>query len=110
MEPITIVLGLLFSAGVVLGETKGSTKENENLVKATYFYEDGTIAQTGYFINGRPHGKWKLYNTEGKKIGKGKFQEGKKTGKWHYRGNQTLGELGIMDEKTAHLSVVYKEN
>ncbi|WP_430965143.1 toxin-antitoxin system YwqK family antitoxin [Spongiimicrobium sp. 2-473A-2-J] len=81
-------------------------KEGDN-IRATYFHENGNVAQTGYFLNGKLHGKWKMYNAEGKKIAMGKYIQGKRTGKWLFWQGDILKEVNYTDSKIA--AVVTKE-
>lgn len=68
-------------------------EKDGDLVKATYFHENGIVAQTGFFLNGELHGEWKMYNTDGKKVAMGEYQEGTKTGKWFFWDADNLKEV-----------------
>ena len=78
-------------------------KEGET-VKATYFHENGQIAQTGFFMDGKLHGEWKMYNEEGKKIVMGQYALGKKTGKWFFWEKDGLKEVDYADNKVANVT------
>lgn len=53
-----------------------------DLVKATYFYQDGSIKQIGYFDNNKLHGEWVSYDEKGNKTTLAHYEYGKKTGAW----------------------------
>ncbi|MGB5819072.1 MAG: nicotinic acid mononucleotide adenyltransferase [Saonia sp.] len=103
MKTITILLALVFSSAIYAQDHKPTFEKEGNLVKATYFHEDGMVAQTGYFLNGKLHGEWKMYNKEGEKIALGKYAEGKRTGKWFFWQGEALQEVDYEDSKIAHL-------
>ena len=42
------------------------------------YFEDGTLATKGFFVNGKEEGVFELYNREGKKIKELVFKKGKK--------------------------------
>lgn len=63
------------------------------LIKATYFYENGQLAQSGYFKDGQLHGKWISYDIYGKKTAIANYFEGKKTGKWFFWNGDKLTEV-----------------
>ncbi|WP_313777809.1 nicotinic acid mononucleotide adenyltransferase [Flagellimonas meishanensis] len=73
------------------------------IVKATYFHENGEVAQTGYLMNGKLHGQWLMYALDGKKIASGKYVEGKKSGKWFFWENQILKEVDYDDNRIVNV-------
>ena len=42
------------------------------------YFEDGTLATKGFFVNGKEEGVFELYNREGKKFKELIFKKGKK--------------------------------
>ncbi|TRZ45921.1 toxin-antitoxin system YwqK family antitoxin [Robertkochia solimangrovi] len=79
------------------------TIEN-NMVKATYFHDNGAVAQTGFYLNGKPHGEWKAYDEQGKKVALGNYDEGQKVGKWFFWKNETLSEVNYEDSRIASVT------
>jgi antitoxin component YwqK of YwqJK toxin-antitoxin module len=63
-----------------------------NLVKATYFYENGTIQQVGYFKDGKLDGKWTSYDNNGFLKVSATYSEGNKVGTWIYYNNSLLAK------------------
>ena len=57
-------------------------EKHDDLVKATYFYQDGSIKQIGFFANEKLHGEWISYDDNGNKTTIAQYEHGKKTGTW----------------------------
>ena len=68
---------LLFTLLFFFCYTQSAVAQNENklieyneftdLIDVTYFYEDGSVQQTGSFnVKGLPHGEWTSYDISGK--------------------------------------------
>lgn len=75
-------------------ETKNPTFEAEgDLVKATYYYEDGSISTQGYFKDKKLTGKWTRFDKKGNKTQLAFYKEGKKTGKWFIWSDDSLKEI-----------------
>ncbi|WP_224484207.1 toxin-antitoxin system YwqK family antitoxin [Robertkochia aurantiaca] len=107
MKNFIFTLALLFSAVVVAQENKIEPQyevlEN-NVIKATYFHDNGIIAQTGFYLNGKVHGEWKAFNKEGDKIAMGEYQQGEKTGKWLFWCGEELKEVNYLDSRVASVT------
>ena len=73
------------------------------MVQATYFHDNGNIAQTGFLLKGKLHGQWLMYNTAGKKIASGKYVEGKKAGKWFFWEGEILKEVDYADNRIVNV-------
>jgi antitoxin component YwqK of YwqJK toxin-antitoxin module len=72
-----------------------------DLVKATYYYEDGTIEKQGYFKNKKLTGEWTQFDKNGKKITIGHYKNGKKVGKWFIWKKDVLTEINYKDNAIA---------
>lgn len=73
------------------------------MVKATYFHDNGEIAQTGYLMKGKLHGLWLKYDVNGKKIASGKYENGKRTGKWLFWQENVLKEVDFVDNQIVNV-------
>ena len=78
---------LLFLA--LLTFTTGFTQQIEpkfekqgELVKAIYFFENGSIKQMGFFHKDKLHGEWMSFDKDGNKTTIAHYNKGKKTGSW----------------------------
>ncbi len=83
-----LFISIMLIVGLGFGQNKSPFLEAEGqLVKATYYYENGTIQQVGYFKDGKLEGKWTSYDVNGNLQVIAEYKEGKKTGKWLYYSN-----------------------
>jgi antitoxin component YwqK of YwqJK toxin-antitoxin module len=71
------------------------------MVKATYFFENGTIQQEGFFKDGKLEGKWISYNQNGTKKAIAEYSEGIKTGKWFFWNENSLSEVDYTNNAIA---------
>ncbi len=71
----------------------------EDTYKVIYYFEDGTVRETGYFRNGMNHGVWMTFNREGVLVGEGYYNENRKEGKWRFWNENGLvvAEVEYMD-------------
>lgn len=81
---ITIIAVLLTAISFANGRKPQLEEVEENLVKATYFYENGQVQQTGYFKEGKLHGEWNSFDTNGNKTAVALYENGAKVGKWYF--------------------------
>ncbi len=99
MKKAVLFLAVMFAVGVSAQDTEPTFEKMGNMVKATYFHDNGEIAQTGYMLNGKLHGDWVMFNVEGKKIATGQYENGQKTGKWFFWKNDELSEVDFTDNR-----------
>jgi antitoxin component YwqK of YwqJK toxin-antitoxin module len=64
-----------------------------DLVKATYYHENGKVQQTGFFKDGKLEGQWVAYDAAGVKQSVGEYSNGEKTGKWVFFDDAALTEV-----------------
>lgn len=56
-----------------------------SLYHVTVFHTNGEIAQVGYITeNKKLHGIWTSFDTKGKKVTRGLYENGKKSGRWFF--------------------------
>ncbi len=103
MKKIVFVLAMLFAVSISAQTIKPKFEKEGKQVKATYFHDNGEVAQTGYLLNGELHGQWYMYNVEGKKIATGRYQNGKRTGKWFFWKGDILKEVDFQDNRIAYV-------
>jgi len=81
MKKLILVALMMFSvASFATGEPQ--LEVVGNLVKATYFHNNGKVQQEGYFKDGKLEGKWTSYNEDGTINTIAEYKEGQKFGKW----------------------------
>ena len=82
---------ILFAGVIGYSQDIEPTFEAEgNLVKATYYYEDGSISTQGYFLDKALTGEWTRFDRKGNKTQIAYYDNGKKVGKWFVWGNKSL--------------------
>jgi len=101
MKKAILIFAVLFSVCMYAQDTKPTLEKVGKMVKATYFHENGEIAQVGYLKNNKLHGQWLMYNVEGKKIASGKYVDGKREGKWFFWEGEILKEVDFKDNRIA---------
>lgn len=80
-----------------------------DLVKSTYFHDNGTVSQEGFYKNGKVHGEWVSYNEKGDKTAIASYDEGTKTGKWFFWNNKSLSEVDYSDSRVASVKTWKEE-
>ncbi|MEM0932237.1 MAG: nicotinic acid mononucleotide adenyltransferase [Bacteroidota bacterium] len=99
MKIAVILLTMMFSVCLYPQGTEPTMEKVGKMVKATYFHDNGNIAQTGFLLKGKLHGQWLMYTENGKKIASGKYDEGKRTGKWFFWEGEVLREVDYADNR-----------
>ena len=109
MKNFTFLITILI-ASLSFGQQKTPQLEEENgLVRATYFFENGTIQQQGFFKEGKLHGKWVSFDENGIKKSIAEYKEGEKTGKWFFWSDSSLSEVDYDQNKIAAIKKWNKE-
>lgn len=103
MKATVTLIAFLFISLISAQEVKPIFEQDGDQVKATYFHDNGVVAQIGYFVEGKPHGEWKMYDKTGKKIAIGQYVEGKKNGKWFFWEGKDLREVDYTDNRIANV-------
>jgi antitoxin component YwqK of YwqJK toxin-antitoxin module len=89
---------LLFTVSLTNAQDVEPTFEkSEDLVKATYYYEDGSIKEQGFFKDKKLEGRWVSYDKKGKKTMIAHYKAGKKVGKWFAWNDSKLKEINYID-------------
>ncbi|ASO05059.1 MORN repeat protein [Arenibacter algicola] len=104
MKGITLIFALIFSVVINAQDIKPVFEQDGEMLKATYYHDNGVVSQEGQFLNGKLHGEWKMFAEDGKKIAMGEYTEGKKTGKWFFWDAKKLKEVDFVDSKIANVT------
>lgn len=102
MKNILIIVLALFTSIAFAQKKTQNVKhvQKKDLVEATYFYADGSVQQVGTFNKeGKLHGTWTSFDTEGNKLAVGNYKNGKKDGKWVFWVNGVTNEISYVDSK-----------
>lgn len=88
MKKLVFTVCLLVAMTMQAQEMKPSFEKVGDEVKATYYYEDGTIFRQGFFKDQKLSGKWTEFDRKGNKVTVGYYKKGMKVGTWfHWRGD-----------------------
>lgn len=105
-----ILLCALFVSGLMLAqEVEPKYEIDGNLVKATYYYDNGSVKQEGFYKDGKVHGQWVSYTEKGIKTSMGEYNKGEKTGKWFFWSDGSLNEVDYKDSRVAVVNKWEKE-
>lgn len=97
-----MILGALMISGFTFAQEKKPFLEQEgNLVKATYYHDNGQIEQQGHFKDGKLEGSWVAFDEKGNKKSIGEYANGEKTGKWFFWSDTSLSEVDYSKSKVA---------
>jgi len=86
----SIVIALLLVSGFVFAQNEPTLEEVSTLVKATYYFENGSIQQEGCFKEGKLDGKWISYTISGDIQAVAEYFKGEKTGRWKFYDNSVV--------------------
>lgn len=101
MKKDIILSAILFSSVSFAQESKPQLEAVGELVKATYYFENGKIQQEGFFKNGKLDGVWTSYDTKGNKQAVATYNDGEKTGKWFFWSDTTITEVDYSNSRIA---------
>ncbi|SDK27176.1 toxin-antitoxin system YwqK family antitoxin [Flavobacterium noncentrifugens] len=90
-----MIIGTLLVTGMIAAQNIQQPKLEAfgELVKATYYFDNGQVQQTGFFKDGKLEGQWVAYDAVGNKKSVGEYNKGIKTGKWLFWSNADLTEV-----------------
>lgn len=103
MKKVALLLIGMFTISLAAQEIEPKFEKEGKLVKATYYHDNGEIAQTGFFLNDKLHGEWKMYDAKGNKIAMGQYDNGSRTGKWFFWEGQELQEVAYLDNQIMNI-------
>ncbi|TMM30505.1 nicotinic acid mononucleotide adenyltransferase [Polaribacter aestuariivivens] len=93
---ITICAFCIAAIGYSQKQQPTYTAEGD-LVKATYYHDNGTVSTEGYFKDKKLTGKWVRFDEKGNKSQMAFYKDGKKVGKWFIWGDNSLKEITYKD-------------
>lgn len=106
---ITICMLGIVSLGFAQEKQPTFSAEGD-LVKATYYYEDGSIKTQGFFKDKKLTGEWVRFDKSGKKVQLAYYNEGEKVGKWFVWADESLKEINYKDNAIASVNVWKNES
>ena len=106
LEAMKAMIGLLALMATFTMQaqiTQPVFQKEGNTVKATYFHDNGAIAQVGAYVNGKLHGDWIMYDAQGNKQAIGQYDNGVKVGKWFFWDEEGLKEVDYRNNQIAQV-------
>ncbi|MFV0249031.1 MAG: toxin-antitoxin system YwqK family antitoxin [Tenacibaculum sp.] len=104
-----ILTACVFAFASVQAQVKPKFEKAGELVKVSYFYDNGKIKERGFFKDKKLHGTWFSFDKEGNKIAIAHFKNGKKVGKWLMWYKDGLREIDYQNNSVASVQV-WKES
>ncbi|MFD2567154.1 toxin-antitoxin system YwqK family antitoxin [Pseudotenacibaculum haliotis] len=105
-----LAIACLLAVSLVQAQDKEPTYEAVgDLVKATYYYEDGTVHKQGFFKDLKLTGQWTEFDKQGNKIAVGYYKGGKKVGTWFQWKKNILRQINYENNVIASVST-WKED
>lgn len=101
MRKLIFMVAALVSGAAFAQDVTPKLEAEGDMVKATYYNDEGNIAQQGYFKDGKPEGKWVMYDANGKTSATGEYAAGKKTGKWFFWSGSVISEVDYSESRIA---------
>lgn len=108
MKKMLLMFMMVVSA-VVFSQDKPRLENIDDEVKATYYYENGTVKQVGNFVDGKLEGKWVSYSEEGNVQVIAQYKNGKKHGKWlFFESANVTKEVDYKNNNIVEIRVINK--
>ena len=93
-----IILAIFLISAIGFSQEQETTFEKEgDLVKATYYFDNGDVKVQGFFKDKKLTGTWTSFDTEGNKTKIANYKDGKKVGKWFVWDKESLKEITYND-------------
>lgn len=81
----------------------------DDMVKVTYFHDNGIVKTEGFFKNKRLTGQWITFDDTGKKVQEAFYEDGKKVGLWKIWIKEGVREIRYVDNKIVSVHLVKPE-
>lgn len=107
MRKLIIIVCILAVSLVQAQDGKPTYEKVGDLVKATYYYDNGDIKEQGFFKDKKLTGTWTRFDAAGNKVAVANYLDGNKVGKWFIWNNGKLSEIDYSNNKVT--SVKTKE-
>lgn len=113
MKKIMMIAVLVVSSVTFAQEKAPKFVEEDGIVKATFYHDNGQIQQEGYYSDGKLDGKWISYDENGSKTAVGIYSNGIKVGNWYFWTKEGLSEVDyskdaiVSVKKWTHGTIAY---
>lgn len=95
MRKIVLALAFVMISGQIsiAQGVEPTYEKQDDLVKVTYYYENGQVKEQGYFKGDKVHDQWVAFDKEGNITTIARFDHGKKDGTWFMEVDGKMKEL-----------------
>ena len=94
-----IILTITATSFTFAQENEPTFEKQDDLVKATYYHDNGVVKEIGYFKDDKLHDQWIRYDISGKISVVANYNNGLKEGKWYIVGEETTKEITYKKNK-----------
>lgn len=101
MKKIVLTLiALVFALQLGISQEKAPSFEKQgDLVKATYYFDNGQVKEVGFFKGEKLHHQWVTYNQEGNITMVAFYNEGLKDGNWYVVDGDAIKKITYKSNK-----------
>jgi antitoxin component YwqK of YwqJK toxin-antitoxin module len=103
MKKVLIAAFVLCAFALNAQEIEPKYEKQGDLIKGTYYFDNGQISQEGTYKDGELHGKWMAYNPEGEKISEAYYKNGEKEGTWFFWNDEKLIQVEYDGSRVAQV-------
>ncbi len=102
----SLIMFMLMVSVSFAQEIEPTFEKQNDLVKATYYHDNGMVKEVGFFKDDKLHDKWVSYNKEGDIKVVAFYNDGKKDGKWYLVGEESVKEVTYKSNKVIKVQEV----
>ena len=110
MKKYIIMTALLLSGIAFAQDNNVKLEAVGDLVKTTYYFDNGKTQQEGFYKNGKLEGVWTSYDINGAKTAVATYKGGEKVGKWFFWNNEVVHEVDYSQSKIAAVKTWKKDS
>lgn len=104
MKNIIVIFVLSLATLTYAQENKPTYTAEGDLVKVTYYFEDGSIKTQGFFKDKKLTGEWAHFDQDGNKTQIAFYNNGMKVGKWFIWSKDSLKEINYENNAVASVN------
>ena len=105
-----IILTITATSFTFAQENEPTFEKQDDLVKATYYHDNGMVKEEGFFKGDKLHDKWVHYNENGKVKIIAFYKNGMKDGKWYLIDEKSVKEVTYSLNKIVDVKQVEAPN
>jgi antitoxin component YwqK of YwqJK toxin-antitoxin module len=103
INSVFAVFASIICTAVSAQEVEPVFAQDGEIIKGTFYYEDGTVSHGGTCKDGKLQGNWISYDTSGEKTAMANYEEGEKAGKWYFWSADKLTEVDYSQNRIAEV-------